>query len=593
MTGQTSAVLAVDLGSAHTVAVARHPDGRTRPLLFDSSPLLPSAVYADPDAGLIVGQPARRAAVVAPDRFEPYPKRRIDDGEVLLGDRAYPIVDLFAAVLRRVAAEARLVLGVVPPAVLTHPAGWASTRRSVLVDAARNAGLSVAGLVAEPVAAAHHFTAVTGRRGPLAVFDFGAGTLDVAVVAPDGTLLAQGGLADLGGADLDAAAVRRLRPQAPEDTWARLDATSTDDDRRDRLALWEAVRTAKEMLSRSTTAPVPIPGRAAAHLTRDEFEAAVTPLVARAVEETARVIAAAGVRPDRLSGIYLVGGASRVPMVAAALHRALSAAPTILEQPELAVAEGALPDVPAAEAPPAPAAGAATPPSPAPGHSHTGGQISIADRSGPRERSHRLIAAAALVAAVIVATTVVLARPDILPGGGSPNASPDASHNGQPESQRSGTTTVLTRTLPGRHAESAKLKAFVAGWDSYDWISGQGCGVAAAPDRLDGQLGIPDAVAPAVTPLEAIHCRNGDFAAYFARYNPDDTRKVDRIYQRIGYVDEVTLPDGATAEFQRLDEWNGDTPALWWSDMDCECAGVITTTRNSVDLAELWARHQP
>jgi molecular chaperone DnaK (HSP70) len=56
----------------------RWPDGHARPLLFDGSPLLPSAVYAQPDGSLLVGRDAVHAARLDPARFEPSPKRRID-----------------------------------------------------------------------------------------------------------------------------------------------------------------------------------------------------------------------------------------------------------------------------------------------------------------------------------------------------------------------------------------------------------------------------------------------------------------------------------------------------------------------------------
>src|ERR1044071_9041601 len=94
--------LGVDFGTSNTVAVARWPDGRARPILVDGSPLLPSAVYAEPDGQLIVGRDAVHSARIDPGRFEPNPKRRIDDGEVLLGDREVPVPELITAVLTRV-----------------------------------------------------------------------------------------------------------------------------------------------------------------------------------------------------------------------------------------------------------------------------------------------------------------------------------------------------------------------------------------------------------------------------------------------------------------------------------------------------------
>ena len=83
------------------------PDGRLRPLLFDGSPLLPSAVYLGTDGRMLVGRDAERHARLDPSRFEPNPKRRVDDGTVFLGDREMPVAQVFAPVLGTVAIEAR------------------------------------------------------------------------------------------------------------------------------------------------------------------------------------------------------------------------------------------------------------------------------------------------------------------------------------------------------------------------------------------------------------------------------------------------------------------------------------------------------
>jgi len=161
------------------VAVLRWPDGRAKPLLFDGSPLLPSAVYAEPAGGLAVGRDAVHSARLEPSRFEPNPKRRVDDGWVLLGDREVSVLDLIAAVLSRVADEARRTAGGVPANVIvTCPAAWATPRRRVLGAAAVRAGLGEIRLVEEPVAAATYFARVFGARMPpgavVVVYDFGA-----------------------------------------------------------------------------------------------------------------------------------------------------------------------------------------------------------------------------------------------------------------------------------------------------------------------------------------------------------------------------------------------------------------------------------
>ncbi|MFB9445271.1 Hsp70 family protein [Dactylosporangium vinaceum] len=210
--------LCVDYGTSNTVAVLRHADGRQQPLLFDGSPLLSSAVFATADGRVLTGRDAERHARSEPGRFEPNPKRRIDDADVLLGDRPYPVAELIATTLRRVGAEARRALDApVGGLTLTHPASWGGPRRSVLADAAARAGLPAPHLVAEPVAAAAFFTAVldhrigTGRS--ILVYDLGAGTFDASVVqqTPDSfRTLAYRGLDGIGGIDLDAVVVRHV-----------------------------------------------------------------------------------------------------------------------------------------------------------------------------------------------------------------------------------------------------------------------------------------------------------------------------------------------------------------------------------------------
>lgn len=352
---QTPVQLAVDLGTTHTVAVVGRDDQEPRPLIFDGSPLLPSGVFLDASGELHTGRDAQRLAASEPGRFEPHPKRRVDDGAVLLGDREVPVEELLATGLRRVAEEAA-ASGMRPAeTVLTCPADWGPVRRAVLERAAAAAGLPEVRLLPEPIAAAAYCAEVLGREipvgGTVAIFDFGGGTFDAAVVrrADDGRLrtLAVGGLDDLGGLDVDmalAAHLGRVVAGRDPELWQRLSEPETTADLRDRLAFWGEVRAAKEMLSRTSTAPVALPGHnpMGLHLTRDELTSLADPLVARAVDETRRTLERAGVEPASLTALLLVGGSSRMPLVATRLHGRFGVAPSVPEQPELPVAFGAL-----------------------------------------------------------------------------------------------------------------------------------------------------------------------------------------------------------------------------------------------------------
>ncbi|WP_433213255.1 Hsp70 family protein [Dactylosporangium sp. CS-047395] len=347
---QQGFAIGVDLGTSNTVAVIRHPDGRTRPLLVDGAPIMPSGVYVDEHGRIHVGRDAYRMAGLDPSRFEPNPKRRIDEPQVLLGDRELATVDLLAAILASVARAAVEAVGFLPPAVLTYPAAWGSRRRDTLADAARRAGWPPSTLVPEPVAAARYFADILRRPvavgSSLAVFDFGGGTLDIAIVRNDNgrfTVIGSGGIEDLGGLDVDAAIVEHLGNVIAPASWEALRNPQSTTQRRDRRLFWDDIRGAKEMLSRSTVAPITVPGQEQAiHMTREELERVTEPLIRRAVWETGKVIHSAGLRPDQLAGLFLVGGSSRLPLAARLLHAELGIAPTVLEQPELPVAEGAI-----------------------------------------------------------------------------------------------------------------------------------------------------------------------------------------------------------------------------------------------------------
>ena len=191
--------VAVDFGTSSTCTALSIDGDPPQVVPVDGSPLLASAVYAAPDGTVFVGAEAERQAAVDPSRFEPHPKRRIDEGELLLGDTVLAVVDAIAAVLARAVGEARRVArgSAVDQLVLSHPADWGGVRTGVLRRAAQGlAAGSVNGLalVPEPVAAAGFYAtelhATELRReladgAALAVLDLGGGTVDASVVGHD------------------------------------------------------------------------------------------------------------------------------------------------------------------------------------------------------------------------------------------------------------------------------------------------------------------------------------------------------------------------------------------------------------------------
>jgi actin-like ATPase involved in cell morphogenesis/WD40 repeat protein len=350
--GPQGTSLGVDFGTSHTIAVVRRADGSLRPLLFDGAPLMPSAVCADADGGLLVGRDAVHAGRRHPERYEPNPKRLIDRPSTLLGAREYPIADLIAAVLDAVAEECRRVVGHPSQVTLTVPAEWGPARRQVLEDAAARSGLGrQVRLVPEPVAAATYYAEALKHRmavgSSIVVYDLGAGTFDASVVRRTDhgfETVALDGRNDLGGLDIDAALIEHLgATYGDREGWKRLVNPTTVEERRYFREFQEEVRGAKERLSRHQQSDIAIPLLdVEAHLTRTELEQIAHPHLDQTIRVTQAVIRAAGLDVAASAGVFLVGGASRMPLVGTMLHRSLGLAPTVLDQPEVVVAEGSV-----------------------------------------------------------------------------------------------------------------------------------------------------------------------------------------------------------------------------------------------------------
>jgi hypothetical protein len=354
----SSWVLAIDFGTTNTCAAVVAGDSGALPVGFGPSHLtrMPSGVLLRADGGLLIGFEAERQAALHPDRYDPAPKRSVGQATLLLGDREVPVVEAVAAVLAAAAAEARRQRGGTPPTkvCLTHPARWGTTRQSVLRDAATRAGLGDVVLISEPEAAAAYFAkhdrVPVGR--PIAVYDLGGGTLDVAVLAatPSGfRVVGQPGGNDLlGGEDVDERLLALMDDRAVTRKPAGSASTAPADVewQSNRAALRREVRRAKEDLADSDITELVLPGiGATAELSRADLREAAGEDVDASVVEFLRTVELAGVSCMQLAGIYLAGGSSRLPLVRESLIRHLPPethrAVRTLNDPKVAVAQGA------------------------------------------------------------------------------------------------------------------------------------------------------------------------------------------------------------------------------------------------------------
>ena len=254
-----------------------------------------------------------------------------------IGERLLTPVEISADILRAVKQRAEIALGrAVDCAVVTVPAYFDDAARTATRDAARLAGLEVLRLVAEPTAAALAYGLDSQAEGLYAVYDLGGGTFDFSLLRLERgvfQVLATGGDAALGGDDFDNAIAQRFMGERSD----KLDRDHV------KQALVTA-RLAKECLTdRDDWDGFLDLGEAeSAHkLTRAEFEKLIAPLVERTIEIAAATLEDAGVTPDQLGGVVLVGGSTRVPLVRARVAEFFGKPPLTDIDPDEVVAVGA------------------------------------------------------------------------------------------------------------------------------------------------------------------------------------------------------------------------------------------------------------
>jgi glycerophosphoryl diester phosphodiesterase/actin-like ATPase involved in cell morphogenesis len=376
--------LGIDLGTTFTAAAVWR-DGRAEIASLGSrSAAIPSVVVLREDQTIITGESASRRALSSPQRVAREFKRRLGDTTpILLAGVPYSAEALMARVLRAVVDEVSAREGGAPSAVcVSYPANWGPFKTDLLQQAVRTADLEHVTYITEPIAAAVSYAAQ--ERLPdgaiVAVYDLGGGTFDAAVLRRQGTgfeiLGRPEGIERLGGIDFDAAvfghvsrSLNGVLEGLDEDDPAAVTAVAR---------LREECTTAKEALSSDTdtTIPVLLPNVSTqVRLTRGELEMMVRPALQDSVDALRRALRSAGITPEDLHSVLLVGGSSRMPIVAQLVGAELGRPVAVDVHPKHAVALGAawaasgtsgsraVPDQPAPRpaVPPAP-----VPPAPAP-----------------------------------------------------------------------------------------------------------------------------------------------------------------------------------------------------------------------------------
>jgi Fe-S protein assembly chaperone HscA len=338
-------IVGIDLGTTNSLVAFMQGD---HPVVIpgeDGVNLVPSVVAIPVSKQIIVGNPAGKYLATAPDRVIYSAKRLmgrgvedvqdelklfpfhlaedIQPGEVLrlqLGDQQYTPPEISAYVLRQLKKNAERYFGAsVTKAVVTVPAYFNDAQRQATKDAGRMAGLEVLRLVNEPTAAALAYGLDREKEGTVAVYDLGGGTFDISILKlHEGIfeVIATNGDTHLGGDDMD----NLLIAIALDDIHGEMNLDLRDNPEAVQ-AIRKAVIDAKIALSSTDTAHISVllPG---SHLynreiTREQFEQIIQPVLDRTIGPCKQALKDAGVTPEQIDEVVLVGGSTRIPKVRA------------------------------------------------------------------------------------------------------------------------------------------------------------------------------------------------------------------------------------------------------------------------------------
>ena len=367
-------VVGIDLGTTNSVVSVMEGGKPVVIANAEGMRTTPSVVAFSKEGERLVGQMARRQAVLNPQntfygvkrymgrryteldpssKRVPYTIRRDDAGNVKVRcprlEKDFAPEEISAIVLRKLADEAGRYLGQpVTGAVITVPAYFNDAQRQATRNAGRIAGLEVKRILNEPTAAALAYGLDQAQNQTILVFDLGGGTFDVSILdVGDGVfeVRSTSGDTQLGGTNFDTKIVDWLADQFLE--------TEGIDLRKDRQALQrltEAAEKAKIELSGVASTEISLPFITATpdgpkhietRLSRSQFDGLCGDLVSGLRAPLKQALSDAGLTPNDIDEVVLVGGGSRMPMVQDLVRSLIGLEPSQAVNPDEAVAVGA------------------------------------------------------------------------------------------------------------------------------------------------------------------------------------------------------------------------------------------------------------
>ena len=367
-----SKVIGIDLGTTNSVVAVMEGDEPTVISSPEGGRTTPSVVAFAKNGERLVGQVAKRQAVTNPEntvfsikrfmgrRFSevteeqkmvPYRVVQAENGDarVSVEGKLYSPPEVSAMILQKMkdAAEQHLGQGVTK-AVVTVPAYFNDAQRQATKDAGRIAGLDVLRIVNEPTAAALAYGLDKKKDETIAVYDFGGGTFDISVLEVGEGVVevkATNGDTHLGGDNLDQRIVEWIIAEFRKDQGIDLS--------RDKMALQrlkEGAEKAKCELSTTLETEINLPFITAdasgpkhlqMKLSRAKFEQLVGELLERTMAPVRQCLKDAGVEPNQIDEVVLVGGSTRIPKVQAIVKEMFGKEPHKGVNPDEVVAVGA------------------------------------------------------------------------------------------------------------------------------------------------------------------------------------------------------------------------------------------------------------
>ncbi|EGD48675.1 chaperone protein DnaK [Ruminiclostridium papyrosolvens DSM 2782] len=345
-----SKVIGIDLGTTNS-CVAVMEGGE--PVVIanpEGNRTTPSVVAFSKTGERMIGQVAKRQSITNPERTIISIKREMGtDHKVDIDGKKYSPQEISSMVLQKLKSDAEAYLGeTITQAVITVPAYFSDAQRQATKDAGKIAGLEVLRIINEPTAAALAYGLDKEHDQKIMVYDLGGGTFDVSILEiGDGVfeVLATHGNNRLGGDDFDQRVIDFL-----VDTFKKENGIDLKNDKMAMQRLKEAAEKAKIELSGVTSSNINLPFITAdatgpkhldVTLTRAKFDEITADLVENTMGPTRQAMQDAGLTPDKIDKILLVGGSTRIPAVQEAVKKYLGKDPFKGINPDECVAVGA------------------------------------------------------------------------------------------------------------------------------------------------------------------------------------------------------------------------------------------------------------